>query len=144
MIFMVGVFLGLLDWCLLSSSDMANLPIFIEWNGCPGSGAIKKHNSLDTFRQSCDSYYGSEPELSQPEPVVGPEPVIEPVTDPVISSTTLLINCGFESDLIGWYSCGDDSNLPTSSAANSGAKALAISGGGCLYQEVEINIGEEY
>ena len=93
--------------------------------------ATGKRENLDTYRTNCDSYYDSE---AQP-----PEP------NPVPPSQNLLINGSFEDTLSGWNSCGDASALSLSSNAYQGTSALAFQGGsGCLYQEVPVTDDQQY
>lgn len=70
------------------------------------------------------------------------EPELEPELPPI---TNLLINGGFEFDLLSWQSCGNPNALSLSVDTSEGDKALAIVGGaGCLYQEVPATIGKSY
>jgi len=73
----------------------------------------------------------------QPEPAPEPEPEPEPTPDPA----NLLVNGGFESNLTAWSNCGDSNNLSISNSSSSGARALSVSDGGCLYQVTEATSG---
>ena len=54
-----------------------------------------------------------------------------------------LRNGGFESDQANWTVCGGGSGIRSSIDARTGGSALAISGAGCLYQEIPIDTGDE-
>ena len=58
--------------------------------------------------------------------------------------TNLIRNAGFESDLDGWFNCGNPSNVTISSDANSGTKSARVQNGGCLYQEARAEPGASY
>lgn len=77
---------------------------------------------------------------SEPAPEPEPEPEPEPQGD------NLLVNGGFESApaLTGWANCGDESKTQVVTADREGASALRIFGGGCLYQEVNVEPGTDY
>lgn len=71
-------------------------------------------------------------------PPAPPEP--EPTGD------NLLVNGGFDNvtPLAGWANCGDSSNTSVGTTAHQGANALAVTNGGCIYQEVAAEIAQEY
>jgi len=69
-------------------------------------------------------------------PVAIPEPVVD---------NNILLNGGFESATVSWSQCGPSDNaqsVPNNQAA--GGSALKVSGGGCMYQEVVAEPGNEY
>jgi len=75
-------------------------------------------------------------------PVVNPEPPTTPV--PPTSTENLLTNGGFESDLGNWNTCASNTLVSVSGDAAAGSKSLAVSNGGCLYQEFPIQAGQAY
>jgi len=66
----------------------------------------------------------------------------EPAGEPI--SSNLLNNGGFEDGLSGWNSCAAENLSVASSEADVGLAALAISGGGCVYQQFPVNPGVAY
>lgn len=76
--------------------------------------------------------------------VAGALPVEPDSPDPESDGDNLLRNGGFENALSNWSSCAA-SELATASADSvNGTGALAIQGGGCLYQEFDASPGESY
>jgi len=73
----------------------------------------------------------------------GTTPVDPPAPEPV-DSTNLLSNGGFEESLNEWNSCAAENLLSESAEADTGAAALAINGGGCIYQEFPVTAGVAY
>ena len=72
-----------------------------------------------------------------PDPTVDPEPDTDPVAN-------ILVNGDFEADLKYWTSCAASDLLALSNEADSGAAALSVQGGGCMYQEFPIKPGSSY
>lgn len=81
----------------------------------------------DTYFDNC---------LLEPGDTVPPPPPNE--------GNNLLVNGDFESALSGWQPCSTASLTTISNDASSGDTALAITGGGCLYQEFNVNAGNDY
>ena len=73
----------------------------------------------------------------EPEPEPEPEPPVNP-------NDNLLTNGGFETQLNNWYSCARADLSSVVADADSGASALSVSGGGCMYQEFDISAGDSY
>lgn len=69
-----------------------------------------------------------------------------PVDLPLLSDTriNLLGNGGFEDGFNNWNSCAEEDLLATSIEADTDTGALAISGGGCIYQEFPVTPGFAY
>jgi len=87
-------------------------------------------------------WHASGPRIEVNSPVVPPAPPEPPPPAPQPSADNLLANGGFESEKAGWYDCGVSANTSTvSGSIHSGSKALSISNGGCLYQEVPASAG---
>lgn len=59
-------------------------------------------------------------------------------------SNNLLVNGDFENALSGWQPCSSASLTDVSGDAASGQASLAVTGGGCLYQEFNVNAGNDY
>lgn len=81
-----------------------------------------------------------------PDPDPDPIPDPDPDPDPTPNPESILVNGGFDeaNALAGWSNCGSDANTAIGGTSHQGAGALSISGGGCLYQEVPVNVGQEY
>ena len=69
-----------------------------------------------------------------------------PVDLPLLSDSriNLLGNGGFEDGFNNWNSCAEEDLLATSFEADTDTGALAISGGGCIYQEFPVTPGFAY
>lgn len=67
-----------------------------------------------------------------------------PVDPPAPALDSLLANGGFEDRLSNWNSCAAENLLSESSEADTGTNALAITGGGCIYQEFPVTPGTAY
>ena len=59
-------------------------------------------------------------------------------------SGNLLVNPSFEKDQEGWFNCGNAANIAIVNDAADGDKALQVSNGGCVYQDLQAIAGEEY
>jgi len=72
--------------------------------------------------------------------------VSTPVEPPDVPAdgVNLLSNAGFEAGISDWKSCAEVSLLSASTEADSGAVALAVTGGGCIYQEFPVDAGVSY
>ena len=53
-----------------------------------------------------------------------------------------LVNGGFERDQANWIICGGGSGIGSTADARTGGSALALSGAGCLYQEIPVETGD--
>ena len=60
------------------------------------------------------------------------------------SGINLLGNGGFEDGVNNWNSCAEEDLLASSPEVDTGTGALAISGGGCIYQEFPVTPGAAY
>ena len=75
----------------------------------------------------------------EPEPEPEPEPPVQPP-----EPGNLLVNGGFEQGKAGWFDCGAEQNTVADSASvASGTGSMRIVNGGCLYQEIPANAGDE-
>lgn len=78
---------------------------------------------------------------SQPDVASARSDVIAtPSTDP----QNLLLNNSFEQDIAGWMLCGQANDVAINATTQRGGKAVTVSDGGCIYQQVKAGADTQY
>jgi len=90
-------------------------------------------------------WHASGPRIQANDNTPSPVDPTPPVDPPVPTGNNLLANGNFDAGKAGWNDCGPTAGTSAvSTAGASGSQALRITGGGCLYQEVAVTIGNDY
>ncbi len=131
---------------------------FLDANyGVLGSKDMKQVNTSGDFRSyqfsgaaPADAAYALTLAYSEDDTLVdacvlveGEGTTTEPPETPA-TGANLLSNGGFEDSLNNWNSCAAESLLSATTEADTGAGALAVNGGGCIYQEFLVTPGVAY
>lgn len=70
-----------------------------------------------------------------------PPPVTTPTDPAAAMSSNLVVNGDFEADLSGWENCGVETSSEVLAVATGGSQ-LMVENGGCLYQELPVEVGD--